>query len=282
METPVLYVHAPQELEVDVDVAFPRGLLSEWFPQVSSFGPVFGIDTLLPENPKSHLRWNRVRILSAAASRQLPVVDSLPVEPRPSHYYPRPPDASQPGGDHPAIRPGRTGVQRDRLLFYRGAGNFPAPLRVGLPGNDRTLRLENHGTEPIGPLFAVHVREGRSAFTALSPLAAGASLATPVPEPSGEDDAEGLGSALREALTAAGLDREEAEAMVNTWRDSWFAENGVRVLYLLPEPWTDRTPAARTHPASAPARARHGRPRGGLHAWLGGPRRRQHRPVPGG
>jgi hypothetical protein len=27
---------------------------------------------------------------------------------------------------------------------------------------------------------------------------------------------------------------------VNTWRDSWFEEPGVRVLYVLPRVWTDR------------------------------------------
>ena len=29
--------------------------------------------------------------------------------------------------------------------------------------------------------------------------------------------------------------------MVKTWTDSWFQEDGVRVLYLLPRAWTDRT-----------------------------------------
>src|SRR5205823_1850258 len=31
-----------------------------------------------------------------------------------------------------------------------------------------------------------------------------------------------------------------AAAMVNTWRDSWFQESGLRVLYVLPRAWTDR------------------------------------------
>jgi hypothetical protein len=29
--------------------------------------------------------------------------------------------------------------------------------------------------------------------------------------------------------------------MVNTWQDQWFAEEGTRVLYLLPQAWTGRT-----------------------------------------
>ena len=37
--------------------------------------------------------------------------------------------------------------------------------------------------------------------------------------------------------------------MVNTWKDSWFAEDGVRVLYVLPRAWTDRTLPLKLDPA---------------------------------
>src|SRR5207245_10217803 len=43
------------------------------------------------------------------------------------------------------------------------------------------------------------------------------------------------------ALVIEGLYQREAQAMVNTWRDSWFEEDGLRVLYTLPREWTDRT-----------------------------------------
>ena len=50
-----------------------------------------------------------------------------------------------------------------------------------------------------------------------------------------------IGKAMQIALENEGLYSSEATAMVNTWRDSWFGEDGVRVLYLLPRTWTDRT-----------------------------------------
>ena len=37
--------------------------------------------------------------------------------------------------------------------------------------------------------------------------------------------------------------------MVNTWKDSWFDENGLRVLYILPRAWADRTLPAKFDPA---------------------------------
>ena len=46
---------------------------------------------------------------------------------------------------------------------------------------------------------------------------------------------------MSEALEQEGLYRREAEAMVKTWRESWFEEDGLRVLYVLPRQWTDDT-----------------------------------------
>jgi hypothetical protein len=48
-----------------------------------------------------------------------------------------------------------------------------------------------------------------------------------------------IGSQMQTALASEGLFADEAKAIVDTWKDSWFTENGTRILYLLPRPWTD-------------------------------------------
>ena len=53
---------------------------------------------------------------------------------------------------------------------------------------------------------------------------------------------------MARALVNAGLYEKEARAMVNTWQDQWFEEEGTRVLYLLPRAWTDRTLQLRVSP----------------------------------
>ncbi len=50
-----------------------------------------------------------------------------------------------------------------------------------------------------------------------------------------------LSAQMKDALVSEGLFEREAAAMVATWRDSWFEETGVRVLYTLPRAWSDRT-----------------------------------------
>src|SRR5262249_26305006 len=60
---------------------------------------------------------------------------------------------------------------------------------------------------------------------------------------------QNLANQMADALTSQGLYRREAEAMVKTWNDSWFQEEGVRVLYILPRQWTDQTLPLTIEPA---------------------------------
>jgi len=50
---------------------------------------------------------------------------------------------------------------------------------------------------------------------------------------------DAIGARMATALESEGLYQQEAQAMANTWRDSWFTEVGTRVLYVLPRAWTE-------------------------------------------
>ena len=39
METPVIYFYADEKQTVDVSVDFPKGLITEWYPQATQIGP---------------------------------------------------------------------------------------------------------------------------------------------------------------------------------------------------------------------------------------------------
>ena len=49
--------------------------------------------------------------------------------------------------------------------------------------------------------------------------------------------------------------------MVNTWRSSYFKTDGIRVLFVLPQSWTDRYIPMRIDPAPAEAGESDGRAR---------------------
>jgi hypothetical protein len=62
---------------------------------------------------------------------------------------------------------------------------------------------------------------------------------TTVPMPALTSTRPALHRDLATLLVAEGLYAKEADAMIDTWRDTWF-EEGTRVLYIVPKPTVER------------------------------------------
>jgi len=213
METPVIYFYSSRELEASVKVAFPHGLITEWYPQA--------------EQVAGTIEWKKITV-------QPDTTPVLPVEAGHSHYYAaRETDAA----------PIAAGNQHERFLFYRGVGRSSVPLSARL-SDDGTIMVENlrHGTIPRVVLF--ENREGHIGYREVSPLENRVTLAPP----SLDGSIEELRTDLETALVAQGLFPREAHAMVETWRDSWF-EEGSRLIYILPSPAVDSMLPLQVEPA---------------------------------
>ena len=235
LETPVIYFYADKEQSVDVTVTFPQGIVTEWYPQVrqaTSANPAGQ-----PFVGRSVLRWDKVQVLPAR--QQAGWNDNLPLDKSGSHYYAaRETDAAP-------LRVNNGGkAEVEKFLFYRGVGNFTAPLTVKQSGEADSVNLENTGREELRNLFIYHVRQGQGKFLFVQSLASGESKSVKV---NPENDVQPLAALrrdiagrMRAALVKEGLYDREAAAMVQTWDDSWFAEQGLRVFYTLPRAWTDR------------------------------------------
>src|SRR5262249_12284611 len=94
-------------------------------------------------------------------------------------------------------------------------------------------------------LFVLGLQHGAGKFISVERLATGEKCTVQVDLTDKTSPTKQLSDQLcqtmAEALVSEGLYPREAQAMVNTWRDSWFEEDGLRVLYTLPRQWTDRT-----------------------------------------
>ncbi len=276
METPVIYFYSDKEQTVDVTVLFPRGLITEWFPQARQVGPsivppgrgIVAVDSglrALGVSPRftlassfenenvgsSMIRWKDVEVLPT--SRHAEIATKLPTDDSGSHYFAaRDTDAAFVHADSFS----RTNLwpELEKFLFYRGVGNFPTPLRVTMKSDD-AVTVTNTGTEPLTHLFVLGVKGKAGNFVYIDELPPGTERTIPLmPQnqllPRAVLDAE-LGGELAESLVKEGLYPREAAAMVNTWKDSWFEEEGLRVLYVLPRAWTDRTLPMEMHPMPA-------------------------------
>src|SRR5439155_1448429 len=187
----------------------------------------------------SRIVWSGVRVLPA---KQHPHIGGLmPLDPSGSHYFAaRETDAEFLRVDSGS--PTNRAPEHERFLFYRGVGSFTTPLVVTMNPNGQ-LTLANQGTEALVHLFVLSVRDGKAQFVHVNPLNSNTATVVaspPIDHPQSEI-ARQIADEMATALVSAGLFQREARAMVNTWKDSWFADEGLRVLYLLPRAWTDAT-----------------------------------------
>src|SRR5512133_699173 len=244
METPVIYFYAGKERKIDVRVDFPEGRITEWYPRASGLGP-----SANPAARKSFLEWRGVRILPPDTTEVTP--GQLAREGEGSHYY----AARETGANLLCMTAGKPSgaPEYERFLFYRGTGDFHSPLTVAVSGANAALRLSTENPEPLTALFALTIQGGKAKCLALPEVSGGktqlADLESIPCSPLAEVR-ERLGADMQRALVKQGLYADEAVAMVNTWKDQWFSEQGTRILYLLPRAWTDRTLPLTIEPAT--------------------------------
>jgi hypothetical protein len=206
METPVLYFYAKEEMSVAVKVGFPSGRITEWYPtaQVSN----------------GNIDWGEFRVMPGAQVY-------LPNDFRENHYYPaRDTDAA-------AIQIRRDQVtEQEKFLFYRGVGNFELPLSVRLA--EEKVIIKNVGEESVRKVVLFENRDGRIGYQIFDL----ASTEVTLNRPQLRGNLQELRSELKAMLVSDGLYEKEAEAMLDTWRNSWF-EEGLRAFYIMPRKTTD-------------------------------------------
>lgn len=258
IETPVIYFYSTTPQRVDVQVDLPEGTITEWYPQITHFGPApepaksAYIDS--QQRSRSFVHWANVQIAPTSVSVNYPKEAGV------SHYYAaRETDAaivtvSPPANNFaPANQSNASKPQVEKFLFYRGIANFDSPLNV--KAQDRSLTIANQIDAPLTHLFVIDQREGKYAFSYLPRLEGKASKQMDTSIISSRtaitESRDELIKAMRESLTHAGLLEKEAAAMVKTWEDSWFDEHGLRVLYVLPQGWVNSTMPLKLSPAPA-------------------------------
>lgn len=246
METPVLYFYTDRETTVDVSVGFPQGLITEWYPRVRDFEPPPSDGPTPPAVANGYLRWGRIRLFP-----QESVQPVLPREPGESHYYPaRETDSAY-------VRVCGSGddfekTEYEKFLFYRGVGGFGLPLDVRALGGGR-FELRTPKSAGIGHIFVISVKkDGKGKYAFFEKLGPDSSQQVSLDLSQNwltrEQLVRRIGEELEECLVAEGLFRKEAKAMIKTWTDSYFEQEGTRVLYILPPEMTERLLPLRVSP----------------------------------
>lgn len=221
METPVLYFYAPSSTTVSVHVGFPQGWITEWYPEASR-KPLSQESLMAATGPTRNFRggqidWDSVQV-SPGENAELPSTKG------PSRYY------AARNTDSAVLH---IGGQTEKLIFYRGVGDFVVPLRAKVAEDG--LEIRNASSQPIPLAILFESRGGKLGYRIARDLRDTATLK--MPELTGS--IESLRAELAGDLVELGLYRKEALAMVETWHDSWF-EDGMRVFYIVPRSEVDK------------------------------------------
>jgi hypothetical protein len=223
METPVLYFHATHETTVSVRVAFSRGLITEWYPRANRVEPNQQLTdvSLRQGHTDGSIAWDSVTISPDHGA-------SFPREDGDNPYY-----AARETSASPLLIKTPAGQQQEKFLFYRGVSVFPVPLLAKLSPN-AAVQITDLAKQEIPNVILFERRGEKIGYRVFNSL----QKETNLDPPELTSTMDSLASELQQMLASQGLYQDEARAMVETWRHSWF-EEGSRLLYLVPRPFVD-------------------------------------------
>jgi hypothetical protein len=232
METPVLYFYSARDVAVSVQVSFSKGVFTEWYPHAARSEPcaVLRNTDLRQLLADGRLAWSGVTVSPNLSGE-------FPREIRSNRYY-----AARETSATPLSVRTRAGQQQEKFLFYRGvsAASLPLSAKQNVDGD---LFVKTLDDDPLPAMILFERRGARVGYRVLSAPPDEAVLAPP--ELTG--NLEVLLADLEGLLIDQGLYPDEAHAMVETWRDSWF-EEGSRLIYLVPRGFIDKVLPLRVDP----------------------------------
>jgi len=276
METPVIYFYGPESRRVSVNVRFPRGLITQWYPAAHSVnlqgltvnGAASGAaGREITDLKDGHIQWgyNDLLVLapgqtkdkradekggSTEAEFELPAVaDDDPWR------FCREVDANTLRACNlNAARQVEGGsAQRvineyEKCLFYRGLGDFELPMKgevslENVADSEYEVRLKLTNLNPAEKLTAallIYKQGDKSCWHFLGDIEREHNFDGQLGLEDAESNAESLIHELARHLTDSGLYGKEAYAMARTWQQGYFRDDGLRVLYILPAAFVDR------------------------------------------
>lgn len=255
LETPVIYFHPPPnksyDAPIDVTVRFRGGVLNEFYPDADAS---VALDT---ERVQDKVEAGVIKewsgdvlnnyVVGTLQWKGLRLHDTVVAPLTRSEIWLAPREVNSASVFSAAAGEG------EQYLFYRGVAHLDALLQTTVTRSHVKLSapaqlnwLEAPANLP--QIWLADVRANgviafrEQAAVTLRKEVAGKELARIRRFSEGDYTDAGaaqLRASLKKALIAQGLFADEAEAMLNTWKASYFEKAGLRVFYIVPRTWTD-------------------------------------------
>jgi len=238
METPVLYFYSSVPTTASVHVGFSNGVITEWYPHASHVEP----DPRKFLQPDALYHWLQVNgsIDWGSVSIEPGAALHFPAGDGESRYY-----AARETSSAPLTVTTPKGItQPEKFLFYRGVSAVHPPLSA-LATADGRVTIRNLGDDEIPGVILCERRGDALGYRVAGKLDREMQLDPPELT---SNNIDALARDLEAALNTQGLYPDEARAMIETWRTSWF-EEGTRLLYIVPRAFVDEVLPLSVSPA---------------------------------
>ncbi len=238
VDRPVIFFHAPQSLVVELRVDFPGGMPGVWWPGTETpavhSGRVLG--GAARAKPFRSLEW-RLNLKTPPAQDGPRVLGLPPVD---RGHWVKTLRAVKADDVFARVGERGFGYEREKFVYYDGL--LPRGKWVAVTALKECVGLANQAKHPVFDVTVVDRRSPDQIRVArLARLEAGAEVKAVA---FAAEDARNWPGAGVKTLTAqlkqAGLNEDEAGALVELWKKDLFETGGLTVFYRLPQSEYDR------------------------------------------
>lgn len=225
METPVIYFYSDKTDQIEVNVKFPEGVVTESYPGPMRTFPKRGDNTTIADGDTTY---DVIVKPPGKNVSHLPLVSSNNIY---SH-------ARNVASDFVMSAVPYGSPEVEKFIFYRGLGRFQPQMDITSNEGRLSIRSKN----PLPAMFLVHVNE--AGHGQMLPLFGRNSVQVGDLElqrlMNHSQNQPGIltgviaKNTIVNALIKEGLFADEALAMVNTWEHGYLKVPGLRLLYMLP------------------------------------------------
>ena len=266
METPVTYFYTDRPRTVNVRVDFPKGMLTEYYPPAKKILPPLDREAAMGKGELiggSSIDWGTIDLIPVDSIVSESIAEPLrsqlsqsfadkvlPLGGEMKHYgHARNTDSAlvhvhQDEAWKNAWSLSTATEHFEKFLFYRGVGKFELPVAVEFDAS--SAQFVNRGQQPIRSAILLEIQGGQIKMSVVDRIEADSTQAFGELKPVSP---EKLADTVTQRLIAEGLYEKEARSMVETWKSSWFNEQGRRVLYMVPGTITDELLPLHVEPA---------------------------------
>ena len=240
---PILYFYTQEQLKVNVTVRFPKGVLTQWYPDVSFYSPMRD-GRVRPGGNQAQMQngtlaWHQLNLDPKTDTGKFANVD----KDHPWWHTARDTDATPVHMPAQVGRGGKVKEAVERFLFYRGAGQYtPMVLpEQSEQGETFSVRVPFEQIDLRG-VFLVRVNDSGATITHAPVLKGQSTLKLDGPDQTQPVEAAATTAKVQliDSLEAAGLFPKEAAGLVKIWGDDMFTTPGDRLLYIMPNNEVER------------------------------------------